>query len=242
MLRSSSYKIGDKIHLSEVRKTALLSKRIHRNGICSLNFFPKYKGVSGAGSGIWVGLRSEELSIRSQYDCHLRYQFTKMEYESRLLGPRVSELQTSSGSRISWQWEGAADALQRRQTKSLWRRKKKISDAKTQLLRCQERNWQTVRVNRKKRKRRLQMAKSSHESNDCFWGRKLNEGLGQLQTKPYAAWECSGANWTSRGYFSPEEGGWMMLSTKLTEAETQLTAKKERTQVGRSNLKVKKRN
>ena len=244
---SSSYQIGDKIHLSESGKTALLKQEeftvtgfVHSSELLSKNT----KGVSSAGSGDLSGFAvvPEKTFDSEVYTiARLRYpDLRKWNTMSRDYSDRVSELQQALESKLADNGKVRLDTLQKKANEKISEGEEKISDAKTQLSDAKkkladgkseiEKNEKTLADGQKE--------VADNEATIASGDAKLNEAWSQLQASREQLETARVQIEQAVTTLARKKAQLDDASSQLTEAQAQIDAKKEELASGQEQLEA----
>ena len=246
---SSSYQIGDKIHLSESGKTALLKQEeftvtgfVHSSELLSKNT----KGVSSAGSGDLSGFAvvPEKTFDSEVYTiARLRYpDLRKWNTMSRDYSDQVSELQQALEAKLADNGKARLDTLQKKANEKISEGEEKISDAKTQLSDAKEKLAVGKREIEKNEKTLAdgQKAVANNEATIASGDAKLNAAWNQLEASRAQLENARVQIEQAVATLAEKKEQLDDASAKLTEAETQLNAKKEEIANGQQQLEASK--
>lgn len=246
---SSSYQIGDKIHLSESGKTALLKQEeftvtgfVHSSELLSKNT----KGVSSAGSGDLSGFAvvPEKTFDSEVYTiARLRYpELRKWNTMSRDYSDRVSELQQALETKLADNGKVRLDTLQKKANEKISEGEEKISDAKTQLSDAKKKLADGKSEIEKNEKRLADGQKevANNEATISSGDAKLNEAWSQLQASRMQLENARVQIEQAVATLAEKKEQLENASSQLTEAEAKLTARKEELASGQEQLEAGK--
>ena len=246
---SSSYQIGDKIHLSESGKTALLKQEeftvtgfVHSSELLSKNT----KGVSSAGSGDLSGFAvvPEKTFDSEVYTiARLRYpELRKWNTMSRDYSDQVSGLQQALEAKLADNGKARLDTLQKKANEKISEGEEKISDAKTQLSDAKEKLADGKSEIEKNEKRLADGRKevSNNEATIASRDAKLNDAWNQLEASRMQIESARVQIEQAVATLAEKKEQLEDASSQLTEAETQLNAKKEEIANGQQQLEAGK--
>ena len=246
---SNSYQVGDKIHLSESGKTALLKQEeftvtgfVHSSELLSKNT----KGVSSAGSGDLSGFAvvPEKTFDSEVYTiARLRYpELRKWNTMSRDYSDQVSELQQALEAKLADNGKARLDTLQKKANERISEGEEKISDAKTQLSDAKEKLADGKREIEKNEKRLADGQKevADNEATIASGDAMLNAAWNQLEASRGQLESARVQIEQAVATLAQKKTQLDDASAKLTEAETQLTAKKEELASGQEQLEAGK--
>ena len=246
---SSSYKIGDKIHLSESGKTALLKQEeftvtgfVHSSELLSKNT----KGVSSAGSGDLSGFAvvPEKTFDSEVYTiARLRYpDLRKWNTMSRDYSDQVSELQQALEAKLADNGKARLDTLQRKTNEKISEGEEKISDAKTQLSDAKKKLADGKSEIEKSEKTLADGQKevADNEATIASGDAKLNEAWSQLQASREQLESARMQIEQAVTTLAEKKEQLENASSQLTEAQAQIDAKKEELARGQEQLEAGK--
>ena len=246
---SSSYQIGDKIHLSESGKTALLKQEeftvtgfVHSSELLSKNT----KGVSSAGSGDLSGFAvvAEKTFDSEVYTiARLRYpELRKWNTMSRDYSDQVSELQQALEAKLADNGKARLDTLKKKANEKISEGEEKISDAKTQLSDAKEKLADGKREIEKNEKRLADGQKevANNEATIASGDAKLNAAWNQLEASRAQLENARVQIEQAVATLAEKKEQLEDASAKLTAAETQLAVKKEELANGQQQLEAGK--
>ena len=244
---SSSYQIGDKIHLSESGKTALLKQEeftvtgfVHSSELLSKNT----KGVSSAGSGDLSGFAvvPEKTFDSEVYTiARLRYpELRKWNTMSRDYSDQVSELQQALEAKLADNGKARLDTLQKKANEKISEGEEKISDAKTQLSDAEKKLADGKSEIEKNEKTLVDGQKevADNEATIASGDAKLNEAWSQLQASREQLESARVQIEQAVATLAQKKTQLDDASTKLTQAQAQIDAKKEELASGQEQLEA----
>lgn len=244
---SSSYQIGDKIHLSESGKTALLKQEeftitgfVHSSELLSKNT----KGVSSAGSGDLSGFAvvPEKTFDSEVYTiARLRYpDLRKWNTMSRDYSDQVSQLQQALEAKLADNGKVRLDTLQKKANEKISEGEEKISDAKTRLSEAKKKLADGKSEIEKNEKTLVDGQKevADNEATIASGDAKLNEAWSQLQASREQLESARVQIEQAVATLAEKKAQLDDASTKLTQAQAQIDAKKEELASGQEQLEA----